>query len=347
MATEEENFKKISSFFEYNAKVKQELTRCASLGYSNEEDFLLDFSFRMHNSLENIKYYFERMFALYPSLDIEMSYVFKYIDSAILKLDNMKLNYNDLISFYNNVIAKIRPELNSKLNEECKGYYIFSSTSLTDGDSINEFLHIFHHRIVNNENIYQSMPKISSKNTKDHEIVLYGNDNEVSRRIYDGIACDKKLNGIDILSLSEDKILIMARGAGHALTIEIEREKIGDYMVRYFIPKITNSYLVNLLPGVRKVNNESRFTTGEFLVTKENLDQKIPTFINMVPRDLDNISYESDVERLENRIQDIENEVMNGNLNEEYVNYLREKYIFIKKRINELTEVPEPSSISM
>ena len=79
---------------------------------------------------------------------------------------------------------------------------------------------------------------------------------------------------------------MMVRDRGHALSIEIEKEN-DKYYVKYFIPNINNVDMVNELKGVRKVNDQSKFTTGIFETNLENLTSNLTDFIGHVPTDFD------------------------------------------------------------
>ena len=52
----------------------------------------------------------------------------------------------------------------------------------------------------------------------------------------------------------------------------------------YFIPKIINANMVNSLPGVKKIDNNSPYTVGSFYLKKSNI-LKINKFIDMIPDD--------------------------------------------------------------
>ena len=327
MAKPEENFKKMKDFFEYNMKIKEELVKAGS--YIGNE---IDYSKKLDNSLRNITLYFRMIFScLYVSLD-EQEYVITFLNNCRDILNNNELSLDQLNEFYKIYFANMDKKLVDKLNRECFGFLLASNSSITDGKSINEMLHIIHHSVVNNENYYESMPVVFQKGEEYLRVTLYGEDNNLSKGLYTLINPNPEFGDADILSLSEDKILIMVRGAGHALTIEIEKQKQGDYMVRYFVPKITNVELVNMLPGVTKKSELFGYTNGKFLVSKEDVLTRISNFIEMVPSDSDNYSYDS-VEFLINKKQQIQN-LLPRSLNDEiYFNYLNKKLDLIERLI--------------
>ena len=177
----------------------------------------------------------------------------------------------------------MREELVNLVGTNISGYAMFSGISLNKAKSINELLHVVHQTIVNNENIYKRLPLLDSK---DDFAKLYGKENELARNIFNNINESIDSSELSMMSLGNDRVLLMVRDHGHALSIEIEKEN-DKYYVKYFIPKICNVKMVNELKGVRKVDQTSKFTTGIFETTKENLTYELIDFIKHVPTDLD------------------------------------------------------------
>ena len=58
-------------------------------------------------------------------------------------------------------------------------------------------------------------------------------------------------------------------------------------MVEYFIPKLCNVDMVNALPGVNPVNEDSVGATGKFEMDRSTLSEGLNDFITKVPTDLD------------------------------------------------------------
>lgn len=79
---------------------------------------------------------------------------------------------------------------------------------------------------------------------------------------------------------------MMVRDVGHALTIEVT---INNNIARmeYFIPKLCNINMINALPGVNKVNENSIGATGVIETDISNLSGTLFYFISKVPTDLD------------------------------------------------------------
>lgn len=78
----------------------------------------------------------------------------------------------------------------------------------------------------------------------------------------------------------------MVRDRGHALSIEVDIEN-DKCMVRYHIPKICNTKMVNELKGVKEVDNQSSYTIGMFETKKELIGLEIYDLISNVPMDID------------------------------------------------------------
>ena len=80
----------------------------------------------------------------------------------------------------------------------------------------------------------------------------------------------------------------MVRDRGHALSIEITLNN-DKARIEYFIPKLWNIDMINKLPGVNKVDNNSVGATGVIEVDKNELPQVLFNFISKVPMDSDMI----------------------------------------------------------
>lgn len=183
----------------------------------------------------------------------------------------------------------MREEIINYVGENCFGYNynIFRMASIKMGQSINEILHIVHQSIVNNENNYKDVSIVASKkNVAGGDIVLIGKDNDVVRKIYENIPYSLKSYNATVMSVSDDKIVVMVRDYGHCLSIEIDKED-NKYFVKYFIPKICNVDMVNKLKGVKPININSTYTIGSFSCDVNDLPNELVDFILKVPTDAD------------------------------------------------------------
>ncbi|MBR0468068.1 hypothetical protein IJJ53_04210 [Candidatus Saccharibacteria bacterium] len=183
-------------------------------------------------------------------------------------------DFSKLSAVYQRDFSDMSESFVRQVQEQNKGYYLWRDPhSLGQkAKSINEILHLIHSSIVNDENILQSLP-ILAKNESNYEpgVTLYGTPetfNPIAKDIYDGFKDDPYAMA-DIVSI-KDRILMMVRDSGHALTVDIQKDSDGKYYVKYFVPKICNVDKVNRLPGVRHVakkegvSQAQESTTGIF-----------------------------------------------------------------------------------
>ena len=129
------------------------------------------------------------------------------------------------------------------------------------------------------------MPKLDEKvNNYNETITLCGKENEVAKTIFEVFPSNLSCGVTDIMALN-NKILIMVRDKGHALTIEIDTST-DKYLVTYFIPKLCNILMIRNLRGIGNIDLESNFAVGMFETNKENIGKDIIDFINSVPEDI-------------------------------------------------------------
>ncbi len=158
---------------------------------------------------------------------------------------------------------------------------------LMNASSINEFLYTIHSYIMNNEKYYQSIPIINAKESKkQYQIKLRGINNNLGITLFNKFPIDDNIGYTDILNLKE-KILIMIKDIGHALTIDINLENSDFILVNYYIPKVCNVEMANKLKGINKPLKLFEGASGNFETNLDNLIDDIINFIKMVPTDLD------------------------------------------------------------
>lgn len=171
-------------------------------------------------------------------------------------------------------------------------------------DSINELLHIFHSYVSNSDKILKALPVIATKqNTIEETITLYGEETELSKKLFEEFPVELDCDETDIVSM-QDKILMMVRSRGHALTIDIDTTQ-EDVLVKYFIPKLCNREMIERLPGINKIGISENGATGLFQTSKEKLNQSLFDFIEQVPTDRDIPNY------YDNQMQELSNTVEN------------------------------------
>lgn len=91
-----------------------------------------------------------------------------------------------------------------------------------------------------------------------------------------------------MVAISERKLLMMVRDRGHALSIEITLNG-QNARLEYFIPKVCNVDMVNNLPGINRVNEDSIGATGVVETPVEELPNVLFNFISKVPMDGDTV----------------------------------------------------------
>lgn len=278
------NLELIETFFKYDLEIKKILHDCAPTeidGYNQE--YIIKYSDKLYRALVDIEFYIKRIFIKcgYGKNELnELTKLFKIYNQL---LTNCKSDFNKLKSFYTDFFSNMNKEFIDMVASTCIGY-TNNSIDLKTAKSINELLHLLHSSIVNNEKIYNSMPKLKEKiNFEKYPINLYGKENTIANNIFEQFPINMSCGNVDILSLN-NKILMMIRDRGHALTIEIIYNN-NKCFVQYFIPKICHVGMINNLKGVTKVNDNSRYTIGMFETELESLTNELFTLINGVPMD--------------------------------------------------------------
>lgn len=284
-----DDFKKINYFFKYDLEIKKMMVNMSP----KEEYSSVEYSDILYKSLKDIEYYFNKIISFYHVFQIESNFVNNLFGAFYSFLDKNASNKKRLELFYKSSISELSEDVINLVGENCVGYLLVKGVSLSKCSTVNELLHVMHQTIINDERIFDSMPKISNKtNDFDYPIYLCGQDNELGQEIFNNIPLNLDIGYTHILSLNENKVLLMVRDRGHALTIDISRDN-DKFYVNYFIPKICNINMVNSIKGVRKVNSDSNFTTGVFETDKNNIADSIVNLIESVPMDSD-IEYDYD-----------------------------------------------------
>ena len=200
------------------------------------------------------------------------------------------LDINALRKFYKQYISDMSLTFVDEVKDKCVGYTLFNDLPFDRVTTINEMLHLVHAYVVNNDMILQSVPKINEKkNKEDYPITLRGYSTEVFQNLYKSFPINLDIGWTDLVCINERKMLIMVRDKGHALTFEVTLRNDNTARVEYFIPKICNVDMVNALPGINKVNNDSIGATGVFETSILQLNEKIFYIIEKTPTDKDMI----------------------------------------------------------
>ena len=278
-------FENINEFFNYNLEIKKLLHNLVPNdmdAYNN--DSIIKYSDKLFEGLKIMRYYFARISSGFCPEKV------KFVNDMFNKYEESLLeagyDFNKLKNFYKNNLSDMSPEYINKINLECKGYTFNSSSLIKESKTINEMLHFLHHYIMNDERFYESIPKIESKTVcSGEDVTLRGMESDISKKIFDMIPDSLPLGITDIISLPKhNKVLMMVRDYGHALTIEATVED-DVAKITYFIPKVCNYDMINGLKGVKKVSQGDRFTVGYFETSIDKLPFEVVDFISKVPTD--------------------------------------------------------------
>ena len=278
----DEKLQNIERFFKYNFEIKRILhDTVPKEEYKYNKNTLIEYSDKLFKALNDIEYYINVILEKFNFSTEDKKYLKNFIKALKHELIKSGYAFDKLNVFF----ANMNEELVNMVGENCVGYSMFRYVDLKEAKSLNEILHVVHQMIVNNEKTLQALPKLSEKkNNENYEIILYGRENTASRAIFESFPKELSCGWTDIVSLTDDRVIMMVRDRGHALSIEIEKEN-DKYYVKYFIPKICNVDMVNSLKGVNKVTRDSKYTVGMFETNLEMLPFEIINFIDKVPMD--------------------------------------------------------------
>ena len=289
----QENLKNMERFFECDLEIKNMLMKVAPKEmYANSEESRIEYSDMMFDNMKDMEDRILEIINLFDFNKTIQEVAKAKVHEIREKLINSGYSFSELKDIYKQCFSNMSKDLIKEVKENCYGYCLDRDLGMLieHSNSINELLHVLHSYITNSEYILQNMPILEQKTSSYGEnYTIYGTENDIARQIYDNIDNENTQLGItDIIAL-KDKVLMMVRDSGHALTLEIDKEGDSTF-VKYFIPKICNAKLVNQLKGVIKVDinakaNES--TQGEFKIEGKNIGEEIISFIEQVPTDSD------------------------------------------------------------
>ena len=295
------NLNSFVQVFESDNKIKELLLKAAPPSYLYSQEGIIAYNDTLIKTIKDIKAHLEPMIKYMPQ-DIKKD-INKKLNN-IEKIIERTFNAEDLKKVYRDYFSDMSMNFVNDVGNVCLGYSLNShryndgrSIDLYDvsneAKSINEILHFVHSYICNNDRILSKMPILDEKNISKYgdKCTLYGLSNDIAREIYDNISEESKLGNTYVIGL-EDKILMMIRDRGHALTIEIDIDKEkGTAFVKYFIPKICNIEKVNQLRGINKIPNNIKWrdtnARGMYETSLDGFGQDMVNFIKKVPTDSD------------------------------------------------------------
>ena len=280
----------LNSFFETDMKIKEVLIKLApnDMDEYNEES-RMNYIEKLDKELDYIQFEMQGILKNFKLGECAQTAINQYFTQIKNKLLLDKYQQGICHEIYSKYFANMDANFVECVKEECVGYTLTKDLSnlINKSTTINELLHAIHSYITNDEQILKAVSVLGQKE-KDEEtsITLRGEENELAKKIFEDFPMKMNCGSTDIISL-KDKILMMVRDRGHALTIEIETLNQSEVDVRYFIPKICNQSMVEKLPGINSSSITKSGANGFFVSSKEELTKDLFSFISKVPTDFD------------------------------------------------------------
>ena len=277
----------MSDFFDIDTNLKKEMIDMAPVGNDifNVEKYVDNLNDSINYIFDEIK---SAVRSVYPSQSANYIKSIEKLEKTI-KNEFYKCGYDidKVKAFYNNYVSSMDLTFLQKVKKACFGYSAFNDPLISEATTINELLHCIHSAVVNSDTLLQSIELVASKELKYDTINYRGLDVPVFKSIFDNIPEDIYVGCTDMVVVEENKMLMMVRDLGHALTMEVTIN--GDTArIEYFIPKICNAEMVNNLEGIlNKVNQGDWGANGVIEVNVSELNSKIYDFLSKVPNDGD------------------------------------------------------------
>lgn len=289
---EDERIIKLQHFFSVDVKIKKEIYDIApqSLGEYTDEISVSRYTNKLNDSLI---YIFSELKCVALDIFGKDSNVFNricYLEKIIKEgFYSCGFDMNKLKLFYQRFISNMESTFIDNVKRECVGYTSNSTSSVETAVSVNELLHFIHSYVINNDEILQSISLLNEKNNKyDYPISLRGIKSPLFEQLFNLFPNDLDCGWTDMVVINDKKLIMMVRDRGHALTIDISLNN-DIARIEYFIPKLCNIEMINNLPGINKVNENSVGATGVMEVPINTLPSVLFDFISRVPTDNDMI----------------------------------------------------------
>ena len=224
----EKRFESLKKFFESDMQLKQTLLELAPTEKDDfNEESRMQYTDKLYKELRDIEREFLSMINSLGLSPSSADAITKHFDKAREAFLVSRYEPGVIQKLYKTQFSDMSLQLIETVKNRCIGYTGRANLSqlIKSSCSINELLHVMHSYIINNENILQAMPMISiNKKEGYYPIRLYGEENEISRKIFDEFPLDESVGWTDIISM-QNKILMMIRDKGHALTIDMDISK--------------------------------------------------------------------------------------------------------------------------
>ena len=286
------NLHALKVFFENDMKIKKTLINMAPSEIDDfDEASRIEYVDKLYKELDGLEHEFLAS-VKNLKLNSEVDEAIKnYFDKTREKILMGKYDKGICQYLYSSQFAGMNAKFVEEVKQKCVGYTMQQNSGLVElihkARTSNELLHAIHSYIVNNNYILEKMPLISQKvNEIGENITLYGEENEVAQNIFNQFPLDMDCGVTDIISL-QNKVLMMVRDKGHALTIDMDTSKQDGIEVKYFVPKLCNKDMIEKLPGINKSGITQSGATGFFVSEKGEIVNNLFEFIERVPTDND------------------------------------------------------------
>ena len=285
---------KLQHLFDIDVKVKREIYLSAPpLDDGRLEKYdIQEYAYKLEESINTI---FTELKSITVEIFGEKSDVYRNfitLEKTVkndFTLNKVGYDLNRISYFFHKRVSGMDPKYIDKVSDTLVGYTSFGfGTNLSaEANTPHEFLHFIHSYIVNNDSFLKGIPAIESKeNNFAYPISLRGNDVPMFRELFENFPNDLDVGWTDMVAVNDNKLIMMVRDRGHALTIDITI-KNDIARIEYFIPKLCNIDMIRALPGVNPVNENSFGATGALEVPVADMQNSLYDFISRVPMDSD------------------------------------------------------------
>ena len=341
------NLEAMKEFFERDMKIKETLMSLAPTEADDYDELSrMEYVDKLEKGLDSLEYDTLASIKKFGFGEELNNTIREYFANKKKSMAVGKYEAGICQKIYNSEFASMSENFIEEVKEGFVGYAFFSNPSKLPGfvkkaKTVNELLHSIHSSIVNNDGILESMPQIGTKrNTIEEPITLYGEENEVAEKIFKEFPLEMDCGITDIVSL-KNKVLMMIRDRGHALTIDMDTTNPKEVEVKYFVPKLCNEEMIRKLPGINKSSITKSGASGFFVSDKDKITKDLFDFIEKVPTDGD-IVFDKTIYKIDEEPLSLES---NKNINEEKISNIependKEENVFSVEDAKELAMQP-------
>lgn len=269
------NLEAMKEFFERDMKIKETLMSLAPTEADDYDELSrMEYVDKLEKGLDSLEYDTLASIKKFGFGEELNNTIREYFANKKKSMAVGKYEAGICQKIYNSEFASMSENFIEEVKEGFVGYAFFSNPSKLPGfvkkaKTVNELLHSIHSSIVNNDEILESMPQKGTKrNTIEEPITLYGEENEVAEKIFKEFPLEMDCGITDIVSL-KNKVLMMIRDRGHALTIDMDTTNPKEVEVKYFVPKLCNEEMIRKLPGINESSITKSGASGFFVSDKD------------------------------------------------------------------------------